>query len=696
MNAVLQESPKDAARRLAAEAVKGSFRPEALHAYHDASGAPIFWRWRVRCGDGRKVMRPMYWNGCAYVPGEPKPPAEGKPLYRLPDLLGADRDVPVVVVEGELCADALAHLGLVATTSGSATSAKAADWTPLFGRRVLLWPDNDAPGAGYAQDVVAKLSEAGTAVEVLDVSILGLAEHGDCADWLAGRPKAVAADVLALWNTKRATPPKLGPPRLAPEPLRRPVPPAEPYPLDALGPVLADACASLRRVIQAPDAVCGASLLAAASLAVQGLADVTLDGRTYPLSLWLLTVAESGERKSAVDAEAMRAAREVEKELHRAYVEAESMHEAEVEAWEARRDAARSEVRKRKGEGAAELCALGPAPQPPLRPNFIAADFTAEGLSKLLASGRPSVGAFTDEAALVFGGHGMTREAVARTAATLCKLWDRGELDRVRASDGASKLWGRRLALHLLAQPVIAERALADPVLAGQGFLARCLLSWPEGTAGSRSYRAESLRDDAALIRYTERMGEMMRQALPLAHGARNELEPPTLTLTADAFALWERLHNAIEGGMAPGGRYAAAKPWASKAAEQCLRIAGVLAMVESPRSLRIESSTLERAAELALWHLGEAVRLAGTAELSPEVRAAESLLGWCHATGRRLLHSRDALRLGPACIREQEDFRRAMAELELAGWAERIEGGAEIDGARRRHVWRIACKTEA
>ena len=55
----------------------------------------------------------------------------------------------------------------------------------------------------------------------------------------------------------------------------------------------------------------GGSLLAAASLAVQGQADVHIDGRVLPLSLWLLAVAESGERKTAVDAIAMRAARRV-------------------------------------------------------------------------------------------------------------------------------------------------------------------------------------------------------------------------------------------------------------------------------------------------------------------------------------------------------------------------------------------------
>jgi len=479
--------------------------------------------------------------------------------------------------------------------------------------------------------------------------------------------------------------------RSAPEPLRRPVPPPEPYPVAELGPILQPAAESLRRVIQAPDAVCGASVLAAASLAAQALANVEIDGREIPLSLWMLTVAESGERKSAVDGEAMRAAREHEKELAKAYELEQRAHAAELAEWEARCADAKKAAGKSKGVGlAAALQAIGPAPPAPLIPRLIVGDFTAEGLAKLLAGGWPSVGAFTDEAALVFGGHGMSKETVTRTAGTLCKLWDNGTLDRVRALDGATKLYGRRLALHLMAQPVIAERALSDDVLAGQGFLARCLLAWPESTAGTRSYRAESLRDDAALARMAYRLGELHRQPLPLAEGERQELRPRALHLDAAAKAVWVQLHDAVEAGMGPGGQFATAKPWASKTPEQALRIAGVLALLESDAVQTITADTMARAAELALWHLHEAVRLAGTAELSPEVRDAEALLNWCHETGRALLYSSEALRLGPARIRDRGAFTRAMGELERAGWAEPVEGGMELDGRHRRNVWRI------
>lgn len=685
----MTEAPEQAARRLLARQWREG-DTITLHTYASATGEPSHWAVRLRHTDGSKDMRPMHRNGTGYRQGLPSAPEQGRILYRLPELLAADPAAPVFIVEGESCADALHALGIIATTSGSASSADGADWSPLQGRRAVLWPDNDAPGSKYAGAVAGHLRALGCDVSQVSRDVVeALPEHGDVVDWLHSNPNAIADDVLALPTA--ATPAPLA---TAPEPLRRPTPPPEPYPMAELGPLLAPAAESLRRVIQAPDAVCGASLLAAASLATQALADVLIDGRTRPLSLWLLTVAESGERKSAVDDEAMRAAREFEKELASNHRQQLAEHENAMAEWKTARDDAQAKSKKSGGNGLAEaLRAIGPAPPAPLTPHVLAADFTAEGLAKLLAAGWPSMGAFTDEAALVFGGHGMSKETVMRTAATLSKLWDAGTLDRVRALDGASKLCGRRLALHLMAQPIIAERALSDAVLAGQGFLPRCLLAWPEGTAGTRPYRAESLRDDAAVQRLALHLADLHRLPLPLAEGERQELAPRCLTLEPDAKRAWVALHDAVEAAMAPAGRYACTtvKAFASKTPEQAFRIAGVLTLLENPDAQTITAETIGRASELALWHLNEAARLVGTAELSQETRDAEALLTWFHETGRELIHSREALRYGPNRIRERTRFTRAMQELERAGWAEFIQGGAEVDGARRRNVWRVA-----
>jgi putative DNA primase/helicase len=64
----------------------------------------------------------------------------------------------VIVTEGEKCADALAGLGYTATTSfGGANAARKTDLSPLAGRKVIIWPDHDAPGQKYAEQISVTL-----------------------------------------------------------------------------------------------------------------------------------------------------------------------------------------------------------------------------------------------------------------------------------------------------------------------------------------------------------------------------------------------------------------------------------------------------------------------------------------------------------------------------------------------------------
>ena len=146
----------------------------------------------------------------------------------------------------------------------------------------------------------------------------------------------------------------------APEPLRRALPPPEPYPLDALGTILAPMARKLREVVQAPDAICGQSVLGAGTLAVQGHADVTNDGRSHPLSEYLLTVGESGERKSAVDRCALWPHRHWERSLHERYRGEVLAYQNEVESYRKARDEALKQAKGREAKKAA-LDALGPA-----------------------------------------------------------------------------------------------------------------------------------------------------------------------------------------------------------------------------------------------------------------------------------------------------------------------------------------------
>jgi hypothetical protein len=61
-----------------------------------------------------------------------------------------------------------------------------------------------------------------------------------------------------------------------PLPLFPPLPDTAPYPIDALGTVLAPAAAAIARKVQVPDAMASQAVLAAASLAASAHADILL------------------------------------------------------------------------------------------------------------------------------------------------------------------------------------------------------------------------------------------------------------------------------------------------------------------------------------------------------------------------------------------------------------------------------------
>lgn len=195
------ETAKEAARRFCAPMLAKGYRPQALHEYRSASGEVLFYRIRAKHpGTGEKFIRPMHRNGASFELGEPEFPS-GKPLYRL-DELAAKPGAPCWWCEGERCADALAKLGVLATTAGSAQSDERADFSPLARRTVTIWPDANKPGLEHAERVAAKLRALGCSVERIDAQTLGLPEGGDVVDWLRGRPNANAADLARLPRLK--------------------------------------------------------------------------------------------------------------------------------------------------------------------------------------------------------------------------------------------------------------------------------------------------------------------------------------------------------------------------------------------------------------------------------------------------------------------------------------------------------------
>ena len=152
-----------------------------------------------------------------------------------------------------------------------------------------------------------------------------------------------------------------------PRPLLRDIPPAGWYPIDALNGELKDASIAIQDKTQTPMAICAQSVLGAATLVVQAHADVILPtGQRRPISNYFVTVAESGERKSSCDTEALRPVRKREEKLRGKRDAAWLPYRNAKEAWEVSRKQAVARTNRSPAQKQDALDALGPEPVAPL------------------------------------------------------------------------------------------------------------------------------------------------------------------------------------------------------------------------------------------------------------------------------------------------------------------------------------------
>ncbi len=400
-----------------------------------------------------------------------------------------------------------------------------------------------------------------------------------------------------------------------PQPLMREILPGDAFPVAALGP-LRDAVEAVQGMTQAPVAIPAASALAVASLAVQGFADVETLGGNRPLSFFALTIARSGERKSACDAPLMAGLRAYEREQSKLQRDAVVSWLNAQAIWKGDRDRILAEVKKGKGEkrtaAQADLAALGAEPAAPPSADRTVTEPTFEGLTKLFATGQPSLGLFSDEGGQFLGGHAMNSENRQKTLAAFNDLWQANPIRRTRAGDGHMTLYGRRLAVHLMVQPGVARGFMADPLAVGTGFLPRFLMCEPPSAIGTRM-QANARRDDLALAAFAGRLRDILDMPLPMDPETR-ELQPRTLPLALEARALLVAFADAIEAAQAPGGDLAHITGYASKAAEQAARIAGVLTLWRDLDARQVQPGDMGDAIALAQFYLAEASRLASAA----------------------------------------------------------------------------------
>jgi len=462
-----------------------------------------------------------------------------------------------------------------------------------------------------------------------------------------------------------------------PLPLQREIMPPRPFPFDALGLTLGPVARRIHEIVKAPDSICGQSLFAAAALMVQPYADVCIDGRRHPLSLFMVTAAESGDRKSAVDSIVLKPVRDHEKILAQNYISERQEYRNRIDAWNIHRDKL---LKGNPEKVEAELRKLPDEPERPLEPFILMEEPSYEGLVKLFAVGQPSVGLFSDEGGRMFGGYAMGKENMLKTACGLSSLWDGKPITRIRGGDENLLLYGRRFSTHLMVQEVVLANILKNDLLVGQGLIARCLIVAPQSNAGERPYNPVDISQDPIIKGFYARSGALLQRPYLLTDSkVKNELSPRSLTLNPEAKESWIRFHDDIDHALNRNGMYYSIRRTANKAAEQVLRMSGVLTIIENFDATEISREVVDRAIVLIQFYLNEALRIADISCVDANLELAQTVYDWMRrkagvSSAQKTFTLQEIYqRAGPRGVRNKEMALKVMGILEDHKMVERI-----------------------
>lgn len=477
------------------------------------------------------------------------------------------------------------------------------------------------------------------------------------------------------------------------QPLVREIAAPSEYPQHALGGLL-HAVLAVQGATQAPLALPAQSALTIASVATQGFANVEKLNGECPLSLYGLTIAQSGERKTSADNFFMKGIRDYEQEQadeqRAAYEKWKIVHDI----WDAKRKQYLSEIKGNitvKAQAAqANLESLGAEPEMPPSRDRIVTEPTYEGLVRKFNEGQPSLGVFSDEGGQFLGGYAMGKDNRQKTLAAFNDLWQGNPIKRTRGGDGSFVLFGRRLAVHLMVQPTVARQFMADPMADDTGFLPRFLICEPKSTIGTRLH-SNSRYDPKPIAEFNARLKQILQTPLPMEEKTR-VLNPRLLKLSEDARGALIQFADKAETAMQKNGKYSDITGYASKAAEQAVRIAGVLTLWDDLEAKEVTGINMVHGITLAEFYLDEALRLSDAAVISQETENAETLRKWLvekwsHA---EILPNEVVQYVPKRSMRERIKANKAIKILAEYGWLIPLEQGVVIRGKARKEAYKI------
>jgi hypothetical protein len=391
-----------------------------------------------------------------------------------------------------------------------------------------------------------------------------------------------------------------------------------PYPIHALPPLAQEAVTAISEHVQSPIAMTAQCVIGAMSHITQAKVNAPhpFNAHGEPCSLFLLTEGQSGSRKSTSRNLADQAIIKHERKQYEAYRQ-------ELEQWKS----AQAGLPKKDREA---YCAENP---PPNDPSTLYSDITLESIAGLFIDGvLNNASIASDEAGQFFGGHSMKADTRNQALGGYAKLFDDGFVERTRSKsnlNGSGRAYDVRLTFNLQGQHEVLAEALKDPVLRGQGFLPRFILTIPENLAGTRLqdaiYRNKNASTDHRLIAYWTRCEYLLDDCPHVKSEDELHNGRYVLPMNEEAKEVDAAFYNMFEELQGKGKRYEYLQAFASRASQLARRLATVFAYFEGLQW--IDAKTLKGACEVVKHSLNEWAMYADI-EVKTETEA-ERLIKW-------------------------------------------------------------------
>lgn len=393
----------------------------------------------------------------------------------------------------------------------------------------------------------------------------------------------------------------------------------DPFPVNALGDVLAAAVWQHHGNSRLPIELIAPIALGMAAAAVHDLYDVQRPNLApSPVSLFVALIAATGEGKDAAAAPFARPFFDFQANADDEYQAKLRAYEVDLLAWKVAervllgemeqhvRD--KKDIRGVKDRLTAHLVNRPEAPRAPL---VIYDDATVTAMKNSLCERWRAGMLFSMEGSDLFNGRLGTEYPFWNTG------WGGQPIFSDRVTEGRRSVHDPRLGMVVGIQPEPFRRFLKRRGVEAHdsGFTARYLIAVPPSTKGSRLLGEWQASTDA-LDAYAARARELLDASADSTMSGR---ERTVLRLSPAAAARFVGIYNNLQVLMAPGQPYSEISGQAAKAAENVARVAAVLHVFDRLKG-EISEDTLARAAAIVEWFVNQFLALFSAGGTKPSI----------------------------------------------------------------------------